>query len=55
MNDDLIRIEEKLNKLAKGIALHLETLQGQIGERFDQIDKTYTERLLKIDSFLEGK
>lgn len=54
-NEELRRIDEKLNKLAKGIALHLEILQGQIGERIDQIDQTYSDRLVKIDSFIEGK
>ncbi|WP_449538012.1 hypothetical protein [Ferdinandcohnia sp. Marseille-Q9671] len=56
MNHDEIKsINEKLNKLAMGIALHLETLQGQIGERMDQIDRTYGERLLHISSMLEGE
>ncbi len=54
-NDELKSINEKLNKLAMGIALHLETLQGQIGDRMDQIDRTYNERLLQINSILEGK
>ncbi|MFS0865481.1 hypothetical protein [Fredinandcohnia sp. 179-A 10B2 NHS] len=54
-NEELRRIDEKLNKLAKGIALHLEILQGQIGERIDQIDQSYSDRLVKIDSFIEGK
>ncbi|WP_453993115.1 hypothetical protein [Bacillus nitroreducens] len=56
MNDDELKtINEKLNKLALGIALHLETLQGQIGDRMDQIDRTYNERLLQINRILEGK
>ncbi|MEH7224627.1 hypothetical protein V7112_12535 [Bacillus sp. JJ1566] len=56
MNDDEIKtINEKLNKLAMGIALHLETLQGQIGDRMDQIDRTYNERLLQVNQILEGK
>lgn len=54
-NDELKSINEKLNKLAMGIALHLETLQGQIGDRMDQIDQTYNERLLQINNILEGK
>ncbi|MEH7387126.1 hypothetical protein V7147_17190 [Bacillus sp. JJ1521] len=54
-NDELMSIHEKLNKLAMGIALHLETLQGQIGDRMDQIDRTYNERLLQINNMLEGK
>lgn len=54
-NDEIKSLNEKLNKLAMGIALHLETLQGQIGDRMDQIDRTYNERLLQINSILEGK
>ncbi|MEH7383290.1 hypothetical protein V7138_22700 [Bacillus sp. JJ1533] len=54
-NDEIKSINEKLNKLAMGIALHLETLQGQIGERMDQIDTTYNERILQINRLLDGK
>ncbi|WP_159439979.1 hypothetical protein [Bacillus sinesaloumensis] len=54
-NDEFKAINEKLNKLAMGIALHLETLQGQIGERMDQIDQHYNERLLQLNRMLEGK
>ncbi|MEH7235273.1 hypothetical protein [Bacillus sp. JJ1562] len=54
-NDEMKTINDKLNKLAMGIALHLETLQGQIGDRMDQIDRTYNERLLQINRILEGK
>ncbi|MCC3356181.1 hypothetical protein [Bacillus sp. REN16] len=54
-NDEIKTINEKLNKLAMGIALHLETLQGQIGERIDQIDRSYNERLLQVNQLLEGK
>ncbi|THE09786.1 hypothetical protein E1I69_21040 [Bacillus timonensis] len=53
--DELKSINEKLNKLAMGIALHLETLQGQIGDRMDQMDQAYNERLLQINQMLEGK
>ncbi|WP_189655203.1 hypothetical protein [Bacillus sp. HNG] len=53
--DEIQSVNEKLNKLAMGIALHLETLQGQIGERMDQMDQTYNERLLQINRMLEGK
>ncbi|MFS0821397.1 hypothetical protein [Bacillus sp. 1P02SD] len=53
--DEIQSINEKLNKLAMGIALHLETLQGQIGDRMDQMDQTYNERLLQINQMLEGK
>ncbi|MCH1625187.1 hypothetical protein [Fredinandcohnia quinoae] len=54
-SEELIRFEEKINNLAKGIAMHLETLQGQIGEKFEQYDKNYTEKFMKIDSLLEEK
>jgi hypothetical protein len=54
-NDEIKTIHDKLNKLAMGIALHLEILQGQIGERMDQIDQNYNERLLQINRLLERK
>ncbi|WP_157256207.1 hypothetical protein [Bacillus timonensis] len=54
-NDEIKSLNEKLNKLAMGIALHLETLQGQIGDRIDQIEQTYNERLLQMNRNLEGK
>nr|WP_309098323.1 hypothetical protein [Fredinandcohnia onubensis] len=54
-NDEVETINDKLNKLAMGIALHLELLQGQIGERMDQIDRNYNERLLQINRILERK
>jgi len=54
-NDEIKTINDKLNKLAMGVALHLEILQGQIGERMDQIDQNYNERLLQINRLLERK
>lgn len=54
-SEELKRFEDKINKLSQGIAMHLEILQGQIGEKFEQYDKSYSEKFTKIDRLLEEK
>lgn len=43
--------EDRIDNLAIGIGRHLETLQGQIDDRFSQLETHYATRL----SLLEGK
>ncbi|MCA1032059.1 hypothetical protein LCL95_13570 [Bacillus timonensis] len=46
--EEWIKIEDKVHKLAHGVGLHLETLQGQIHERLEQIEKQYEEKFNKF-------
>jgi len=47
--------DERLESLAIGIGRHLETLQGQISERFEQIERKYEEQLFKLQCLIEEK
>jgi hypothetical protein len=53
-DEELSLFEERIETLAKGIGRHLETLQGQICERFDSIEQTTSKRFIEINSILES-
>jgi len=45
----------RLESLAIGIGRHLETLQGQISERFEQIERNYAEQLVRLYELVDEK
>ncbi|MFC4321952.1 hypothetical protein [Litchfieldia salsa] len=48
-------IHKRIDKLAIGIGRHLETLLGQIDERFNQIESNNTKPFISIDTLPESK
>jgi hypothetical protein len=52
---DTRMMNESIEQLAIGIGRHLETLQGQIVDRFERIEKAHFESMTELNQLLEGK
>jgi hypothetical protein len=50
--DEVKIFNERLDNVTIGIGRHFETLQGQIGERFDLLEKCYSEKFMEMNRML---
>jgi hypothetical protein len=55
IDHEVKKIDQRIDKLAIGIGRHLETLLGQIDERFNQMESNNSKRFITIDTLVEGK